>query len=65
MASVRPMNGSPSLFDSVRKNPNSLTSGMVNGVSNGTPHQPVKELVDSSINEDEFDIPAFIRRKMK
>lgn len=30
--------------------------------SNGTP--VVKEFVDSSVNDDEFDIPAFIRRKM-
>lgn len=29
---------------------------------NGTP--AVKELVDSSVNDEEFDIPAFIRRKM-
>jgi cell division protein FtsZ len=27
--------------------------------------EPAKEVVDSSIAEDEFDIPAFIRRKMK
>jgi len=26
--------------------------------------QAVKELVDSSVNDEEFDIPAFIRRKM-
>jgi cell division protein FtsZ len=29
------------------------------------PTEPVKEVVDNSITEDEFDIPAFIRRKMK
>jgi cell division protein FtsZ len=29
------------------------------------PAEPVKEVVDSSVNEEEFDIPAFIRRKMK
>jgi len=58
-ASVRPMaNGSPSLFDNAPKK-NLNVSG------NGTPIQPVKELVDSSVNDDEFDIPAFIRRKMK
>jgi cell division protein FtsZ len=60
-ASVRPIaNISPSLFDNASKK-NTSTSG------NGThQHQPVKELVDSSVNDDdEFDIPAFIRRKMK
>ncbi len=29
------------------------------------PQEPVKEVVDSSVNDEEFDIPAFIRRKMK
>jgi cell division protein FtsZ len=29
------------------------------------PAEPVKEVVDSSLTEEEFDIPAFIRRKMK
>lgn len=58
-ASVRPTgNGGPSLFDnSLKKNSNP--------VSNGIPYQPIKELVDSSVTDDEFDIPAFIRRKMK
>ncbi len=32
-------------------------------IANGTSHA-VKELIDSSVNDDEFDIPAFIRRKM-
>ena len=68
-ASVRPMlSGSPSLFDNVPKKNNDLSG-------NGIPNQSatsalvdkgrVKELVDSSIDDDEFDIPAFIRRKMK
>lgn len=59
-ASVRPamINGSPSLFDNAPKK-------SLNVSGNGTPPQPVKELVDSSVNDDEFDIPAFIRRKMK
>jgi len=60
LASVRPaVNISPSLFDSAsRKN--------ISIISNGSlPQQPVKELVDSSVSDDEFDIPAFIRRKMK
>mgnify|MGYP001576873769 FL=1 len=59
-APVRPMtNGGPSLFDNVPKR-------SINSSGNGIPQpQPVKELVDSSVNDDEFDIPAFIRRKMK
>ncbi|MBI4158406.1 MAG: cell division protein FtsZ [Candidatus Yanofskybacteria bacterium] len=58
-ASVRPaINGGPSLFDNVSK------KGL-NVSGNGIPTQPVKELIDSSVNDDEFDIPAFIRRKMK
>jgi cell division protein FtsZ len=27
--------------------------------------EPIKEVIDSSVSDDEFDIPAFIRRKMK
>lgn len=68
-SSVRPtISGSPSLFDNALKKSLSVSG-------NGISHQPinvassakgaVKELVDSSVNEDEFDIPAFIRRKMK
>ncbi len=39
-----------------------------NGYSNGNgsaSQKEIKEFVDSSVNEEEFDIPAFIRRKMK
>jgi len=60
-SSVKPtVNGGPSLFDNMPKKNTNLSG-------NGIPHQPitVKELVDSSVNDDEFDIPAFIRRKMK
>ena len=59
-ASVHPMvNRSPGLFDNAPKK-NMNISG------NGTPQQqPAKELIDSSVNDDEFDMPAFIRRKMK
>ena len=59
-APVRPIHGGPSLFDNVpRKN--------LNSSGNGTPQpQPVKELIDSAVDDNaEFDIPAFIRRKMK
>lgn len=64
-APVRPINGGPSLFDNI---PKKSINGSANGLlSQGALHQPVtvKELVDSSVNDDEFDIPAFIRRKMK
>lgn len=59
-SSVKPLlvNGSPSLFDNI---PKKNTNVSINGASN----QPIKELIDSSVNDDEFDIPAFIRRKMK
>lgn len=59
--SVRPtINGSPSLFDNAPKK-------NINSSGNGIAHQAVKELVDPSAddNASEFDIPAFIRRKMK
>ncbi len=60
--SVRPtINSGPGLFDNVPKK-------SMNTSGNGTSQQhpvTVKELVDSSVNDDEFDIPAFIRRKMK
>lgn len=60
LASVRPaVSISPSLFDNAsRKNISIIGNGSL-------PQQPVKELIDSSVNDDEFDIPAFIRRKMK
>ncbi len=51
-------NSSNNIFETVKKNNNSYQP-----VSNGTPS--VKEFVDPSLNDEEFDIPAFIRRKMK
>ncbi len=55
-------NGSP-----VLTRPNMHQTGNLFGqsskpVSGG--NGSIKELVDSSVNDDEFDIPAFIRRKM-
>lgn len=62
-APARPahFNGGMSLFDNAVKPANSKPDG------NHVPVvKEVKELVDSSVQEDEmFDIPAFIRRKMK
>lgn len=46
----------PNLFESSKKANGSLST-------NGIP--PVKEFIDPSLSEEEFDIPAFIRRKMK
>ncbi len=48
------MNGRQDMFENVSRK----SSPQING----TP--VVKELIDSSVNEEEFDIPAFIRRKM-
>jgi len=58
-ASVRPTiaNSMPSLF-----NNKVVGNGSVGATPNAT---TVKELIDSSVSDDEFDIPAFIRRKMK
>ena len=41
---------------------NNLFGQLPKPVSGG--NGSIKELVDSSVNDDEFDIPAFIRRKM-
>ena len=49
-----PMNGRQNMFENASRKPGSQI--------NGTPI--IKELVDSSVNDEEFDIPAFIRRKM-
>ena len=46
----------PNLFDNAADH-----KKVINGQANGS----VKEFVDPSINEEDFDIPAFIRRKMK
>jgi len=54
--SPRPQNG-PTLFEEATGN----------GIKSGPfqPAEPVKEVIDGSVANDEFDIPAFIRRKMK
>jgi len=72
------VNDGPSLFDNVPKRGLNVSGNGLSGdglVDQRTPAQPVnptlagksgvKELVDSSVDDDEFDIPAFIRRKMK
>lgn len=70
-SSARPaiINSGPSLFDNTQRK---TYPSVGNGNDNPRPYQPqqtsqpqVTELVDSSITDDEFDIPAFIRRKMK
>lgn len=51
------------LFDTIHKNP--IPSVSQSNAPSATPSQPVKEFVDDSLNDSEFDtIPAFIRRKM-
>ncbi len=59
-----PADMNQNLFDTIRRSPSSGDSSTP--PSNSTPPtQPVKEFVDDSINDTEFDtIPAFIRRKM-
>lgn len=59
-----PVDMNQNLFDTIRRTPPS--SGSSTPPSNPTPPaQPIKEFVDDSINDTEFDtIPAFIRRKM-
>lgn len=61
-------NSMPSLFN--KNSSGSFGNNVGNGSSvNGTPAviKEIKELVDSSVSDDSdtFDIPAFIRRKMK
>jgi cell division protein FtsZ len=58
----------PNLFDNVvKKTPSAISAVSSSGAGNGhaSTAQSIKEIVDPSINEEEFDIPAFIRRKMK
>lgn len=54
----------PSLFESIKKNVPPPIPTVVQANGNGAQTQPVKEFVDESLNETEYDIPAFIRRKM-
>ncbi len=57
-----PSDMNQNLFDTIKKSP---PSGGSNSVPPSNPSQPVKEFIDDSLNESEFDtIPAFIRRKM-
>lgn len=60
----------PNLFDNSadpRKNPviATPTSTYANNNGNGGSNGVVREFVDSSVMEEDLDIPAFIRRKMK
>ena len=59
---------SPNLFsDAGIRRPTPPLSGIppANAVSALGNNKEIKEFVDSSVGEDDFDIPAFIRRKMK
>jgi cell division protein FtsZ len=56
----------PNLFDNAsepKKNPVATPTSSNPNSNNG--NGSVKEFVDSSVMEEDFDIPAFIRRKMK
>jgi len=52
----------PNLFDNASDVKKSVSAISANG---GLVNGSVKEFVDSSVLEDDLDIPAFIRRKMK
>lgn len=54
----RPQTG-PTLFEEASGN------GQVKNTPSQQPNGPVKEVVDATLDDTEFDIPAFIRRKMK
>ncbi len=54
-------NSGPNLFDNIMRRDNSQPK---EDQPKPQPQQQVKEIVDPSANEEEFDIPAFIRRKM-
>jgi len=60
LAAVAPR---PNLFDNA-SDPRKMMANGQNGNGSAS-HKEIKEFVDSSVNEEEFDIPAFIRRKMK
>jgi len=50
------------LFDTIKRTPPSVPS---QSYTPSNPNPPMKEFVDESVNDSEFDtIPAFIRRKM-
>ena len=58
-------NSGPSLFEHTAKPAAPIPTQNQSSSQQSQPSvQPVKELVDPSINDEEFDIPAFIRRKM-
>ena len=52
----------PNLFDNSRDSKKATMTNHGNGNGNGS---SLKEFVDSSVTDDDLDIPAFIRRKMK
>lgn len=49
----------PTLFEEISGN------GAIKPPTTYSPIEPVKEVIDSTLDDTEFDIPAFIRRKMK
>ncbi|MEK7151390.1 MAG: cell division protein FtsZ [Patescibacteria group bacterium] len=55
---IKPQPG-PTLFEEIAKN------GEIKSAPNHQVIEPIKEIIDGSLDDTEFDIPAFIRRKMK
>lgn len=56
---ARPQQAGPRLFEEA------LGNGEIRPATSFPPAEPVKEILDDALNDSEFDIPAFIRRKMK
>jgi len=55
---TRPQTG-PTLFEETSGN------GIIKPAASYQPAEPAKEVIDGTLDDTEFDIPAFIRRKMK
>lgn len=55
----------PNLFDNISDPKKNSVATPVSSHTNNSGNGSVKEFVDSSVMEEDFDIPAFIRRKMK
>jgi hypothetical protein len=56
---ARPQQTGPSLFEEATGN------GGIRPMTSFPPTEPIKEVLDGTLDDSEFDIPAFIRRKMK
>jgi cell division protein FtsZ len=59
----QPYNGGLSLFEQMKKQPEQVRPEISTSVTQ-PPREPIKEIVDDGLEGGDFDIPAFIRRKM-